>query len=158
MKIYLTNLAKYNEGTLVGKWIDLPCDNLAEQVKEVLGNDEEYFITDYESDFKISEHDSPYRLNDFCEELEKLDNQDIKKVIYLIENIGLSKEEALENYENVTLYENMTLKDVAYEQVDEGLFGEIPDSIANYIDYDAIAIDLCHDSYIEKNGDVYHYN
>lgn len=35
-----------------------------------------------------------------------------------------------------------TLKDLAIEFVDEGLFGSIPDNIRCYLDYDAIARDL----------------
>ena len=27
MKIYIADLNKYNEGYLVGKWINLPCEN-----------------------------------------------------------------------------------------------------------------------------------
>lgn len=43
---------------------------------------------------------------------------------------------------DVDLYTEMTLSDLAYQFVDEGLFGTIPDSIASYIDYHAIARDL----------------
>ena len=43
---------------------------------------------------------------------------------------------------DIDLYTEMTLKDLAYQFVDEGLFGTIPESIAPYIDYDAIARDL----------------
>lgn len=45
----------------------------------------------------------------------------------------------------IDIYIDMTLKDLAYEFVDEGLFGEIPDHLANYIDYEAIAYDLRYD-------------
>ena len=31
-RIFLTNLGKYNEGILIGKWVDLPCDNLEEEL------------------------------------------------------------------------------------------------------------------------------
>jgi hypothetical protein len=34
-KIFLTNLGKYNEGELIGKWVELPCDNLAEELAEI---------------------------------------------------------------------------------------------------------------------------
>lgn len=34
------------------------------------------------------------------------------------------------------------MKEVAERFVDEGLFGEIPDHLVHYIDYDAIARDL----------------
>ena len=42
----------------------------------------------------------------------------------------------------VDIYSDMTMQDLAIEFIDEGLFGEIPQPIANYIDYSAIARDL----------------
>lgn len=51
-KIFLTNLGKYNEGLLIGKWVELPCDNLEEELEAIgVGKVpyEEYFITDYEA-------------------------------------------------------------------------------------------------------------
>lgn len=46
---------------------------------------------------------------------------------------------------DVDIYEGMDLKDLASHFVDEGLFGDIPERIANYLDMDAIARDLRHD-------------
>ena len=46
---------------------------------------------------------------------------------------------------DITYYENLTIRGLAEQYVDEGLFGEIPDTIARYIDYDAIARDLAMD-------------
>lgn len=43
---------------------------------------------------------------------------------------------------NIEIYKVDSLKDLAYQFVDEGLFGEIPDNIQCYLDYDAIARDL----------------
>ena len=43
---------------------------------------------------------------------------------------------------DVDIYELDSLKELAEQFVDEGLFGEIPKAIANYLDYDAIARDL----------------
>jgi antirestriction protein len=42
----------------------------------------------------------------------------------------------------VDIYEVENLKELAEQFVDEGLFGEIPPSLASYLDYDAIARDL----------------
>ncbi|MDQ0314601.1 antirestriction protein ArdA [Amorphus orientalis] len=49
---------------------------------------------------------------------------------------------------DVDLYEGMSLRELAEEFVDEGLFGEIPENLRFYIDYDAIARDLAMD-YVE---------
>ena len=36
LRIYLTNLGKYNEGELIGEWLDLPCtDEELEEASEV---------------------------------------------------------------------------------------------------------------------------
>ena len=46
---------------------------------------------------------------------------------------------------DVDIYEMDSLRDLAEHFVDEGLFGDIPDRLAFYIDYDAIARDLAVD-------------
>lgn len=43
---------------------------------------------------------------------------------------------------DVDLYRMESLRDLAIEFVDEGLFGDIPERLQSYIDYDAIARDL----------------
>lgn len=54
LKIFLTNLGKYNEGHLIGEWVSLPIDNdKLEEVKKRIGINkhyEEMFVTDYECD------------------------------------------------------------------------------------------------------------
>ena len=46
---------------------------------------------------------------------------------------------------DIDLYEIDSLRDLAIEFVEEGLFGDIPKAIENYLDYDAIARDLSMD-------------
>lgn len=60
------------------------------------------------------------------------------------------------NRVDVDLYECDSLRDLAIQFVDEGLFGEIPAAIANYLDYDAIARDLSME-YSETIIDGAHY-
>ena len=43
---------------------------------------------------------------------------------------------------DVDIYELDTMRELAEHFVDDGLFGDIPEHLANYIDYDAIARDL----------------
>ena len=50
-----------------------------------------------------------------------------------------------ETYFDITIYEAESMKDLAYEFVEEGLFGEVPEHLEHYIDYDAIARDLSMD-------------
>lgn len=51
---------------------------------------------------------------------------------------------------DVDIYEVSSLRELAEQFVDDGLFGEIPQNIQNYLDYDAIARDLSAD-YSEAN-------
>lgn len=46
---------------------------------------------------------------------------------------------------DVDLYEMASLRELAEHFVDEGLFGDIPERLAFYLDYDAIARDLSAD-------------
>jgi antirestriction protein len=46
---------------------------------------------------------------------------------------------------DVDIYHVETMKELAVQFVDEGLFGDIPDHLAHYIDYEAIARDLAVD-------------
>ena len=74
IQVYLTNLGKYNEGYLIGKFIKLPIkeEHFEKALKEI-GIDgveyEEYFITDVESDISglsevITEYTSIKALNE----------------------------------------------------------------------------------------------
>lgn len=160
INVYLTNLAKYNVGCLFGKWIELPLseEKLQKAFDEVLGNDEEYFITDYEAPFSIGEYDNLTELNEFAEQLTELSDWDQEKVIFLIEEIGFDRKEAIDHYEDVAFYQNMTMEDVAYELVEEGIFGDISDSIKSYIDYERLARGLTMDGYNETDKGVFFYS
>lgn len=46
---------------------------------------------------------------------------------------------------DITIYQCDSLKELAEQFIDEGYFGDIPASLAGYIDYDAIAYDLAMD-------------
>ncbi|MCK4260077.1 MAG: antirestriction protein ArdA [Halanaerobiales bacterium] len=63
MNVYVANLAKYNEGIYKAEWVSLPTleKDLNEQMEQILGNDEEYIILDYESelDLDIDEFSNP---------------------------------------------------------------------------------------------------
>lgn len=155
-KIFLTDLAAYNEGHLVGKWIDLPISNydwsfaLNEVLTEgehISGSEdhEEWFITDYEAEFDIDEYSDIDTLNEMATAFNALDESDMIKVKYLIEYHGYNTMDAIDKIEDVEIYEDMNLEQLAEQFVDEGLFGSIPETIAYYIDYDAIARDLGYD-------------
>lgn len=59
---------------------------------------------------------------------------------------------------DIQIYEVDSLKELAEQFVEEGLFGEIPENIRFYLDYDAIARDLDMDyTEIRLNGTNYIY-
>ena len=72
-------------------------------------------------------------------------SQDDKlKVLIGVGEIGLRFNIASDEPQSidVDLFECESLRDLAEQFVDDGLFGDIPPPLANYIDYDAIARDL----------------
>ncbi len=151
-RIYVADLAEYNNGNLKGVWIDLPNDNLWNEVNKMLGSNEEWAIHDYELPFSISEYEDLDKLNDLATQYEQLEDQDIKKINYLINYNGASFEEAIENYEDVELYEDMTMLQLAEMFIDETW--EVPEHLVNYIDADKFAYDLSMD-YAEIDNDIY---
>jgi antirestriction protein len=161
IKIYLTNLAQYNDGRLIGEWLnlsELSEDQLNIAIKRILGNDEEYFITDFEAPFRIEEYSNAHELRNAAEKLAGMNDYEAAAVIFLIEE-GNTLTEALEEYESVVSYSAGSFEELAEQFVDEGLFGEIPESIQNYIDYEKIGRDLSFDyTESEYNGQTYFFD
>ena len=176
LKIYITDLSAHNQGNLVGRFVSLPMDEdeLNNEIQSILkeGSDacgfnethEEVFITDFEFDsefklFEVNEYSSISELNEKCEELAQFDEDDLKRISYLLEHLNYDLEDAIEKYDEVTIYENMTMKDVAEEYIESTVdFSNIPAIVAQNIDYDAIARDFEIDSSYEViENDVYFY-
>lgn len=155
-RVFITNLGKYNEGELVGKWLDLPCEDIESELASIGVSDEpdengnyyeEYFITDFENDYnyKVGEYDSLDNLNEIAEELENLDDYDREVVNAFIEN-GFDIEEALDGLRDgdYMVFSNCSdMTDVAYQYIEEtGLLNDIPKGLRNYFDYKAYGRDM----------------
>lgn len=161
-RIFLTNLGKYNEGELVGKWIDLPVyDDFADAFRSIEINEqyEEWFITDYESDLCISvgEYDNIYELNEMAEELDCLGSYD-KEIIDALLSYGYDFEEALSCKDNVIVYWNCSdMTDVAEEYCEQyGILDMIPEGLQMYFDYEKYGRDMnCYGTFIHHNGNYY---
>lgn len=160
MKAYVTNLGKYNEGELVGKWLELPTtdEEIQKTLKEIgIGEEyEEYFITDYEDThgIELGEYENIQELNEKAETLAEYSDEliqaitesytsDIDRVIEILEN------------DNYVFYENMTLEEVAEELVDQCY--NLPEIAQRYFDYSAFARDLGFDGYCETSTGVILY-
>lgn len=153
IRIYLTNLGKYNEGHLIGEWVDLPISE--EELQKVLDrigiNEEyeEYFITDYETDLEgieIGEYSNLEDLNEMAETLESLDN-DEKEVVDAIMSEGYSLDEALEKKDDCMVYCDCSdMEDVAREYAEQtGLLDSIPENLQSYFDFEAFGRDMSYE-------------
>lgn len=153
MRIYLTNLGKYNEGHLIGEWVDLPISE--EELQKVLDrigiNEEyeEYFITDSETDLdgiEIGEYSNLDDLNEMAETLESLDD-DEKEVVDAIMSEGYSLEEALEKKDDCIVYCDCSdMEDVAREYAEQtGLLESIPENLQSYFDFEAYGRDMSYE-------------
>lgn len=162
LRIYLTNLGKYNEGMLIGEWVDLPVseEELEKVFKRIGINDEyeEYFITDYESDIdglKVGEYENIDDLNELAEALEDLDSEKENVLSVMLED-GCTFEEALEKIKDrdyMVYYNCDSMEDVAYQVVEEsGLLDGVPEKVARYFNYEAYGRDL------EIEGTFYQIN
>lgn len=161
VNIYIANLNAYNSGRLFGAWLSLPAtESQIKKVFELLkfdSYDNEFAIHDFESDLgiEIKEYTNIYDLNTLVDEISDLDEYDIEVLKAHIEATGDDIKTALERYQNDIYYSGAELIDVAYDYV-ENSGVNIPDFIANYIDYEAIARDLRFDGYTEtENGVIY---
>ena len=153
IKGFITNLGKYNEGELIGEWLGLPCDeDKIQQVFDRIGINEEYeeyFITDYESEFgmKLSEYENIIELNKQMLELENyIDNdRDIHKAKAMMSELGYDFQEVIDNWNGYDFMEGWTAEE--YEQdIVENCYDvdKLTDGwLSNYItiDYEAMARD-----------------
>lgn len=145
MKAFIANLAKYNDGELVGKWVE-PAGLDADDWKEILqsiGVDEahEYFIPDYEyaPDF-LGEYESLEHLTEVADAVDEY-GIDVFNAVY--SNIGDFEQtrDVLEDRDFV-IYDASDDEELGQCLADEGILGEIPEQLVNYIDYEAIGRDF----------------
>ena len=96
----------------------------------------------------------------FLEAIENWDYQDKVKVIIAVGEAGYNFDfrNSSPNDFDIDLYQMDSLRELAEQFVEEGLFGEIPDNIRYYLDYDAIGRDLATDYSITRiDGTNYVY-
>jgi len=148
INIYVANLAKYNEGILKGEWIELPCVDLDERIAEILGNDEECAIHDYESDvegLRIGEYSNVYKLNELAERLDGMQAWELEELNALTE-VCSDIEEALETYHdsNYTVLHSVNNDyDLGYEYMEmTGDLTNMSEFAQRYFDYESLGRDL----------------
>ena len=156
MKIFITNLGRYNEGYLVGKWVKLPvCEDVLDKVLKEIGIDEyyeEYFITDYENEIiglgdVISEYSSVQALNELAQRLEDLSDDEADKLGAVLEYEACrSVSEVLELLDKLDEFDLLTDvtddEELGYYYAEEYCCIDIPEYIQPYFDYEKFGRDV----------------
>ena len=150
-RIYVADLAAYNNGKLHGVWIDaaLELDDIQEAVAKMLkaspeGFAEEYAIHEYEGfgSYRVSEYEgleSVHEVACFIEEHEELGAE----LLAHFSSIDEARTAIDENY--VGCYESVA--DFAEELTEDSV--QIPESLVFYIDYERMGRDM------ELGGDIF---
>lgn len=172
LNIYLTNLGKYNEGQLIGEWLELPATQA--EIEECLARIgisdepdengiyyEEYFITDYETDvdgLRVDEYANLDELNELAEAIEG--NEEAAEV--LIYHGYDTAEEIKDNLDNVVYVCTPKMWEtdeeaIAYWYIHEMGCLEIPEYLENYFDYERYGRDLMIEGTFHKteSGNIY---
>lgn len=168
MKIYgfITNFGKYNEGYLMGKWVEFPIekDELNDALKEIgctyenengnLQNPlyEEYFFSDWECDVDLGlgEYVSIEELNEIAERLSGLSEYDEKIFKAALEYSG-DFEKAIEINNWILLDDVRDDYELGYYWIEESGYYDLSNmgNLSNYIDYESFGRDFR----LESDGD-----
>ena len=159
MKIFITNLGKYTEGYLIGKWVKLPVseDKLNEVLEEIgIDNEyyEEYFITDTDCENEIigigdviSEYSSVQALNELAQRLEDLSADEVDKLCAVLEYEACrSVSDVLELLDELDDFDLLTDvnddEELGYYYAEEYCSIDIPEHVRPYFDFEAYGRDI----------------
>jgi hypothetical protein len=155
---YITNLGKYNEGSLQGEYLKLPATT--EEVQALLSRInvdgvmyEETFITDYETNISglkqcLDQYESINELNYLATLLDDMDKGELEKFEAAIAcgEFSGSVEDLInltQNLDRYDLYPDISDHEELGRYVMENLEGrEIPDWMEDYFDYDGYGRDF----------------
>ena len=165
-RVYVGTYAKYNNGSLFGKWLDLSDysdkDEFLEACRELHEDEEdpEFMFQDIEDipEALISESwlsDKFFELRDAIEKLSETE-QEAFFVWCDHHNSDISEEDAddlVSSFENEYQGEYKDEEDYAYEIVEQCY--ELPEFAKTYFDYSAFARDLFMTDYWMDNGFVF---
>jgi hypothetical protein len=174
-EVFITDMQAYNEAYLVGRWVQLPISKfeLAQAISEVLcegeticgsQNHEEYFISDSSYDdyefIPIEEYSNIHELNDQLSLLEFKSDHELKAISFLLsEGLAMDIEDAISKADDVRVYENQNMEDIAYDLLQDCYsIDTLPSIIANNISYEDVARELEMDgTYFEMGNDIFEY-
>lgn len=162
-KVYVGTYKKYNEGSLFGKWLAL-CDysdkdEFYEACQQLHSDEEdaEYMFQDWEyiPDGLIGESWISESIFELIEEADKITDFDAFIAFIDFASYSLDNEEIgylLSKFSDCYQGKYDDEESFTEQLADDGCFGEIPDYLRSYIDYDKIARDLfITDYYYDEN-------
>lgn len=145
MQVYIDNLGKYVEGNPKGAWFTLPLDY--EEIADKLGLDEDYeeYMVSDTGDFPINLGCGYYTVEELNEMYDKICElpsyiaNNLKDFLCYYEELN----DLYEKKDKIILYENCnSIEAVAYEMVKDGRYGDISESLLDYIDCERLGNDL----------------
>lgn len=168
-RVFITNLGKYTEGKLVGKWLDLPCNNINKELESIYikvnSQYEEAFISDYENNwnYEVGEYENIHRLNELSEKLEEIEEEGNKEwLLAYCSALGENLQDAIENqkYQDSCFYKNEKTIEVTRELFNEWLDTiedkELKQTIQWHFDYEEYAQEKLMDRYYDTEyGCIY---
>ena len=137
MKVYVSTWAKYNNGNLKGKWVDIEghdAESFLEECREIHSDEKEpeFCYQDYEGIPRELQNEN--EVIDAVWAYVELDSNERKVVsAYCEENDFSTVDEILESH-SATVEKPI---DWAYDYVNEHLSENVPDVIVRYFDYEA---------------------
>lgn len=152
IKIYVADLAAYNNGKLHGVWIDATqdIDDIQDQINEMLEGSpeelaEEYAIHDYEGfdGYALGEYEgvqAAHNIACFIEDHPEIGGE-------LLNHFGGDLEEAKQAAEEHYTGEYLSLADFAQGLTEDT--SQVPEHLACYIDYERMGRDM------ELSGDIF---
>ena len=182
---FITNLGKYNEGSLVGEWVKFP--TTAEELQKVferigIGSKddfgqpyEEWFITDYDCYVdglydKLGEYENLDELNYLASKLDEMSQgeyEQFQAAMEIGDHSGSLQEiiNLTENLDCYDVYPDIRDHDDLGRYYIEGLDAmQVPEHLRNYIDYEAYGRDVALEEggeftdfgYVRDTGDTFH--
>lgn len=167
--LYCGTYGKYNNGSIAGKWLYLDDyegpEEFLQACRELHKNesDPEFMFQDYEYLPKelYSESMSIKDLEQVYQYI-NLNEHDREILTEFMDATGYYFEDAIDVFEECydteldSRHPDNQAREYGEYVIDNGLFGvEIPDALANYIDYEAIGRDCLMDCSISSNGFVF---
>ncbi len=183
IKAFITNLGKYNEGELVGEWVEFPVEKEkldAVYDRILIGHPDEFgvpyeevFITDYDIDLpfecSFGEYENIGELNYFAKRLDEMCKDDFDKFCAVLMTGQSDSDKSLKGLINLSynldcfdFYDDIhTDKELGECYAEIGFDISSVSILASYIDYDRFGRDsrtyeggeFCKLGYVYRNGD-----